>query len=138
MVAQGDRSTRMRTAIPVLLSAMLSASGLAWGAEFAQCAAIGLTDCPQPFDAVLPPAEDMLSWDQRSRVIGFRNTYRLYEGDVFRTLGAKAFPLPPAPHRMPPVHYHMDGQIHGVADYLRRQDVTGLLILKNGRVVYEY
>jgi hypothetical protein len=88
MVAQGDRSTRMCTAIPVLLSAMLSASGLAWGAddidrsivrrfEFAQCAAIGLTDCPQPFDAVLPPAEDMLSWDQRSRVIGFRNTYRL-------------------------------------------------------------
>ncbi len=41
-------------------------------------------------------------------------------------------------HKMPTVQYHMDGQTYRLADYLRRQDVTGLLILKDGRVVYEY
>ncbi len=106
--------------------------------DLAQCESIGLSVCPQPFDAVLPPAEDMLRWDQRSRVIGFRNTYRLYQGDAFRTLGGRVFPLPAALHKMPTVQYHMDGQTYRLADYLRRQDVTGLLILKDGRVVYEY
>jgi CubicO group peptidase (beta-lactamase class C family) len=107
-------------------------------AHMAQCEALGLSSCPQPFDAILPPAEDMLSWDQRSRVVGFRNTYRLYQGDVFRTLGGKAYPLPGALHPMPVVHYHMQGRTYDLAGYLRRQDVTGLLILKDGRIAYEY
>jgi len=106
--------------------------------DLAQCESIGLSACPQPFDEILPPAEDMLSWDQRSRVIGFRNTYRLYQGDVFRTLGGKVFPLPAALYKMPTVRYHMDGQPYRLADYLRRQNVTGLLILKDAQVVYEY
>jgi CubicO group peptidase (beta-lactamase class C family) len=99
---------------------------------------IGLTTCPQPFDAVLQLPSEMLNWDQRSRIIGFRNTYRLYPGDVFHTLGAKAYPLSPAPYKMPPLHYKMDGQHYRLEDYLQRQNVTGLLILKNGRVAYEY
>ncbi len=106
--------------------------------ELAQCRAVGFAACPQPFDALLPPAADMLSWDQRSRVIGFRNTYRLYAGDVFRTRGFKAHPLPPAPYKLPPLHYQMDGQTHGLDDYLRHQEVTGFLILKDGLVAYEY
>jgi CubicO group peptidase (beta-lactamase class C family) len=106
--------------------------------DLAQCRAIGLEVCPQPFDADLPPTTDMLTWDQRSRVIGFRNTYRLYEGDVFHARGAKVYPLPPALYKMPSVQYQMDGQTLRLNDYLRRQDVTGLLILKNGHVVYEF
>jgi len=80
----------------------------------------------------------MLSWDQRSRVIGFRNTYRLYPGDVFRTRGTKAYPLAPAPYKLPKLRYQMDGQSLGLSDYLRHQAVTGFLILKDGRVAYEY
>ncbi len=99
---------------------------------------MGLSACPQPFDTVLPAAKDMLSWDQDSRVVGFRNTYRLYHGDVFRTLGGKPYPLPPSPYKMPPLQYEMDGQTYHLSDYLHRQSVTGLLILKSGRVVYEY
>ena len=99
---------------------------------------VGLTVCPQPFDAVLPPAAEMLSWDQRSRVIGFRNTYRLYPGDVFRTKGAKAYPLPPAPYKLPLLRYQMAGHSYDLGDYLRHQHVTGFLILKDGRVAYEY
>lgn len=104
----------------------------------AQCQAVGLSACPQPFDAVLPLASDMLSWDPQTRIIGFRNTYRMYAGDAFRTLGGRTYPLPPAPYKMPALHYAMDGQTHHLGDYLQRQRVTGLLILKNGRIVYEY
>ncbi len=106
--------------------------------DSAQCQLLGLSTCPQPFDAVLPAAETMLSWDQRSRIIGFRNTYRLYPGDVFRTRGGTAYPLPAANDPMPSVHYRLEGHTYGLADYLRRESVTGLLILKEGRVVYEH
>ncbi len=89
-------------------------------------------------DAVLPAAADMLSWDQRNRVIGFRNTYRLYEGDVFRIRGAAPYPLPPAPYRLPPLRYRIGGRTLRLDDHLRRQAVTGLLVLEDGRVAYEY
>ena len=65
----------------------------------AQCKAIGLSACPEPFDPVLPDPKVMLTWDQKTRVIGFRNTYRQYQGDVFHTLGAKPLPLPLAPRQ---------------------------------------
>lgn len=44
------------------------------------CGGVALSVCPQPFDAKLPDAKKMLSWDQASRVIGFRNDYRIYPG----------------------------------------------------------
>lgn len=114
-----------------------AAAALPSGAP-AQCHAIGLSTCPEPFDPVLPDPKDMLTWDQKTRVIGFRNTYRQYHGDVFHTLGAKPLPLPPAPGKMPPARYTLDGHAYGLHDYLRHEQVTGLLILKNGRIAYEY
>ena len=80
----------------------------------------------------------MLHWDQDSRTIGFRNTYRLYPADAFHTRGAKPYPLPPAATPLPAVVYHMDGRMLNLADFRRRQHVTGLLILKSGRIAYEY
>jgi len=99
---------------------------------------MGLSECPRPFDAVLPEAADMLTWDPASRVIGFRNTYRLYRGDVFHTQGAEPYPLPAADTAFPSLAYHMDGRSWTLADYRRRQHVTGLLILKDARIAYEY
>ena len=98
----------------------------------------GLSRCPQPFDAVLPQAQDMLTWDKDARVVGFRNTYRLYPGDVIHRFGGKPYPLPRMHASLPAVSYHMDGRRYGLADYRRRQNVAGLLILKNDRVAYEY
>src|SRR5580704_14207460 len=113
----------------------LEKSGLS---QVSQCEAIGLSACPMPFDAVVPSAVDMLTWDQGTRIIGFRNTYRLYKGDVFRTLGRKAYTLLPASYNLPLLRYRMDGHAYRIADYVRRQSVVGLLILKDDRIVYEY
>jgi CubicO group peptidase (beta-lactamase class C family) len=149
MAVNGDSGARMRAPMRVSLATMFAMMGLAdlarggdlsanQPSESAQCESIGLSACPQPFDGMLPPAETMLSWDQSSRVIGFRNTYRLYQGDVFRTLAGKVYALPLAPYPMPAVRYRFEGHTYDLTDYLRRQDVTGLLILKEGQVVYEY
>lgn len=104
----------------------------------ATCTEFGLSECPAPFDPSLPKPEEMLTWDPASRVIGFRNTYRLYRGDVFHTRGAEPYPLPIADAGLPPVAYHMDAERLTLADYRDRQHVAGLLILKRGRIVYEY
>jgi hypothetical protein len=117
------------------LTAVVSDSN---GPATGRCKSFGLASCPEPFDPALPPAATMLSWDQPSRVIGFRNTYRLYQGDVFRTSGAKAAPLPVSLHALHAVQYHMDGHAYALPDYLRHQDVAGLLVLKDGKIVYEY
>jgi CubicO group peptidase (beta-lactamase class C family) len=106
--------------------------------QLAQCVTLGLSTCPQPFDAVLPDPAHMLSWDQHTRVVGFRNTFRQYPADVIHTQGGNAYPLPEANEAMPPVLYKMDGHTYRLKDYLQRQSVTGLLILKNGQRVYEY
>ncbi|MCY1390217.1 Beta-lactamase [compost metagenome] len=102
------------------------------------CGVPGLLVCPQPFDQTLPNPKNMLTWDQDTRVIGFRNTYRLYEGDVFTPQGAKPFPLPDAGKKLPAIQYSMNGVNYNIDNYLANQSATGLLILKDGKVVYEY
>ena len=102
------------------------------------CASIGLNPCPVPFDADLPAAAQMLDWDRATRVIGFRNTYRLYAGDVFHTDGATPFPLPNAKLALPRVSYRFEGRQYQLSDYLQHQNVTGLLVLKDGQIAYEF
>ena len=104
----------------------------------AACGVAGLKVCPQPFDKTLPDPHAMLTWDQDTRVVGFRNTYRLYEGDVFSSNDAKPYPLPPASQALPAIHYSMNGTTYNLDNYLANQSVTGLLILKDGKIAYEY
>lgn len=78
----------------------------------------------------------MLTWSQAERVIGFRNTYRTYPGSVFRCGPVR--PLPAAPQPLTDVAYQFGGATHHLADYLEHQNATGLLVLKDGRIAYEY
>lgn len=128
----------IRTSLTAL-AVVAAMSGVAHAAEDkGPCGVPGLKTCPQPFDKTLPAAKDMLNWDQATRVVGFRNTYRLYGGDVFSTQGAKPFPLPEAAHKLDAVRYTLDGKPQGIADYERNQSVTGLLIIKDGKIAYEH
>jgi CubicO group peptidase (beta-lactamase class C family) len=80
----------------------------------------------------------MLIWSQEQRVVGFRNTYRQYPGDVFHADPGHVLPLPAYSGKLPPLHYLMDHRDWGLQDYLQHQNVTGLLVLKDGRIVYEH
>lgn len=104
----------------------------------AQCEALGLAQCPAPFDAVLPPAKDMLTWSQSQRVVGFRNTYRQYRADVFHADPANVHALPERGLPFAPPRYRVKDQVFGFEDYLRHQDATGLLVLKDGQIAYEH
>lgn len=122
-----------------ILFLMLALPFTGKGAEpVEQCRAIGLSECPLPFDTALPFPSEMLQWDQATRLVGFRNNYRLYPGDVFINRGATPFPLRSLDRKLPNVTYRLNGQDYSLEDYLRRQDVVGLLLLRNGKIVYEY
>ena len=146
MNKSGTKPRRAVSSHGAALAGMLAALGVALPAmaapaaadqALAECTAIGLSACPQPFDATIPPPGGMLQWDPATRLIGFRNTYRQYPGDVFHSRGATPYPLPPAAAALPPLHYRMDGKSLGLEDYLKRESITGLLVLKDGHVVIE-
>src|SRR6202012_5453036 len=48
------------------------------------------------------------------------------------------YPLPRARHPLTSLHYRLSGRRYALEDYLRRQAVTRLLILKDGAIAYEY
>lgn len=121
-----------------LLCALLLGSTAAARASTASeaCQKLGLSSCPIPTDKTLPAAKDMLTWGQAQRVIGFRNDWRMYEGDVFKA--GTPSPLPVALQDLSAVHYEVDAKRYTLADYLSRNNVTGLMVIKSGRIVYRY
>jgi CubicO group peptidase (beta-lactamase class C family) len=139
-----------RLSVPLVLALLVPATGSGSGdtrapptmaaatSDHAQCRVLGLTQCPAPFDAALPPAKDMLTWTQSERVVGFRNTYRQYRADVFHADPANVHALPDRGVPLAPVRYRVKGQVFSLEDYLRHQDVTGLLVLEDGRIAYEH
>ena len=118
-------------ALPVLAHAAPGPAG-------SDCRSLQLTECPTPFDRNLPDARAMLSWQGEDRVVGLRNTWRLYPGDVFRTGHGAPAPLPRADRPLTDVRYRLAGQARDLAAYLAHQRVAGLLLLKNGRIALEY
>jgi len=109
---------------------------------FAQydCNSLGLKDCPSPLDKNLPAAHDMLSWSQNDRIIGFRNTYRLYDGSVFRPDRKNTLTLPKSKSNLNnnTISYSINNKKYDLNQYLKNQNVTGLIILKDGKVALEY
>lgn len=99
------------------------------------CNVAGLT-CPDNVDKTIPAVKDMLKWDQQDRVIGFRNDYRSYTGDVFKA--GTGNPIPRDLKDLSDVSYDYQNHTYNLNDYLKRNDVVGMLIIKNGKVVWEY
>ncbi|WP_253377827.1 serine hydrolase domain-containing protein [unidentified bacterial endosymbiont] len=118
-----------------LLAGLVASSLLASGA-MAACKGTDLQTCPAPFDAYLPDPHNMLTWSQTDRVIGFRNDYRNYAGDRFRH--GNATPLLAAEKPLTDAHYRVNGRRNTLQDYLKRQNVSGMLVLKNGKIAWKY
>ena len=78
----------------------------------------------------------MLTWSQSDRVVGFRNDYRNYAGDVFHH--GNATPLPAAAKQLTDASYRVNGKTYHLQDYLQRQNVSGMLVLKDGKIAWKY
>jgi len=122
--------------LAVAMSAAVSFMTPAFAEQPQDCGGIELSTCPTPFDKTLPDTKDMLNWDQAARVIGFRNDYRNYAGDVFRH--GKATPFVQAEKQLQDPTYSVNGKTYTLQDYLKRENVTGMLVLKNGKIAYKY
>ena len=118
-------------AVPAIL-------GGALGSGVSDCDSLRLAACPTPVDKRLPAAREMLSWQGEDRVVGLRNTWRLYPGDVFRTGGGTPSPLPRDDRPLTDIHYRFSGELRDLAAYRTHQRLAGLLLLKNGRIALEY
>lgn len=103
------------TSLSVLALALLAGATQAADSK-GPCGVPGLERCPQPFDKVLPTPKDMVTWDQATRVVGFRNTYRMYHGYAFRNHGTKPYPLTEASKKLKDVSYRIDGKSYNLAD----------------------
>ncbi|WP_158781478.1 serine hydrolase [Pantoea sp. BAV 3049] len=120
-----------------LLAACLGLTFQSQAAEpHTACGAPQLSTCPQPVDKNLPDVKDMLTWNQQDRVVGFRNDFRSYPGDVFRH--GKSTPLTYASRDLSSAVYRIHGQQYHLQDYVRRNNVTGMMVIKDGKVAWEY
>lgn len=100
------------------------------------CGVPELTQCPTPIDETLPDVKDMLKWNSRDRIIGFRNSYRSYPADVFKHGTPR--PLTRQIHDMSSVSYTVDGHSYNLQEYVERNKVVALMAIKNGVVVLEF
>jgi CubicO group peptidase (beta-lactamase class C family) len=125
-------------AAPWIIEAAHASDGAATGTAETDCRKLGLERCPEPFDAEVPAAADMLRWSSAERVVGFRNTYRQYASDVFHADPRAVFALKSRPKADFRPRYRLQQHEYGLNEYLRHQAVTGLLILQHDQILYEY
>lgn len=82
------------------------------------------------------PIDNLLFWDTAQKVAGFRNMQRL---TPTRAIAAAAdpYPLPARPADLSAFVFSWQGESLSLDDYVRRQNVAGLLVVQDGFVVYE-
>ncbi|MEJ8851410.1 serine hydrolase [Variovorax rhizosphaerae] len=82
----------------------------------------------------LPRGEDFLLFSPPRQAYGYRNVDKLFATRVIRR-GAERIELPRGPEISP--RYERDGALVDVGSFMDRNDVAGLLVIKNGQVVHE-
>jgi CubicO group peptidase (beta-lactamase class C family) len=82
-----------------------------------------------------PPA-NTLFWTPEQQVAGYRNSDRIF---LTRTIkaGDSVYPLPAAKVDLGDVKIELDGTTMTVNEYFTRQSVAGLLVIKDGKILYE-
>ncbi|MDB5475909.1 MAG: beta-lactamase [Phenylobacterium sp.] len=82
-----------------------------------------------------PPTPSILVWKGETQAKGYRTIEAIYQTHTIKR-GSKVHPLPRAAHQIDPT-FQYDGKTWTVADYMTAYRVSGLLVLKDGKVVLE-
>jgi len=108
------------------------------GAAAGAAAADGTVSYDQSSDAGhMPPADSSgLFWQGREQVAGFRNIDQLAPVRWIRA-DERLLELPRAERDLGGVTLEFEGATLTVDDYVRRQRTAGLLVIHDGRIVYE-
>jgi CubicO group peptidase (beta-lactamase class C family) len=89
----------------------------------------------------LGPPTGLLTWTPEQQRVGYRNIDRILPTrELTRVITAArpAYPLPSALKDLSKVAFEIDGKKYTTVDYLQHNHVAGLLVIKNGSVVYEH
>jgi CubicO group peptidase (beta-lactamase class C family) len=86
--------------------------------------------------ANLGPANRTLFWTPEQQVAGYRNFDHVYESRSIPA-GGEPYPLESAPRDFSAVTYQVDGVTYTLDDYVRDKRVTGLLVVKDDRILLE-
>jgi CubicO group peptidase (beta-lactamase class C family) len=106
--------------------------GLAMGLALAATA----THAQVSVDPNRPKAiASILDWRGEEQAKGFRDIEHIFKTNTIRR-GAKVRPLPVSAHQIAPT-FAYDGKTWTVDDYMKAYRVSGLLVLKDGRIVLE-
>lgn len=127
---------KMKTGVCLIALCLSAALQVNMAQAASGCPVAELSVCPAPLDARLPDVKEMLTWNQQQRVVGFRNDYRSYSGDVFKA--DRAVAIPHAPEDLSAVSYQYEGKTYALNDYLKRNSVTGMMVIKDGKIVWDY
>ncbi len=126
MIQPGAISGGMRAT--VALGIVLSATA----AAFAAAPFIDPADDEKYFG----PPERQLFWTPAQQVAGYRNMAKIFPTRPVAA-GGRPLVLPYARKNLGAVKIHYDGGVMTADEYFERQSVAGLLVIKNGEIVYE-
>lgn len=116
----------MKISLATLALSMCAASG-----------GVGATTADPVEDAAhFGPPDRILFWSQAQKVAGFRNMDKIVWTREVRA-GDKVLPLPEAGADLSGFEFRHNGNSMSVADYFNSQNVAGLLVIKDGKIVYE-
>jgi len=82
-----------------------------------------------------PPGEDLF-WTTAQKVAGFRNLEKLAWTRTIEA-GGDIYPLPVRKIDLSDFQFNFEETVITLEDYIREQNVAGLLIIKDGYIVYE-
>jgi CubicO group peptidase (beta-lactamase class C family) len=77
-----------------------------------------------------------LFWTPEQKVAGFRNSDRIFWTRTIEA-GGSAHPLPQAKRDLSDVEIKRDDATMTVDEYFKKQNVAGLLVIKDGNILYE-
>ncbi len=81
-------------------------------------------------------AEGILFWTPEQQITGYRNIDELSPTREILA-GPIAYPLIPAQRNLQDFRYRYNGRKHSIDDYMRLQNVAGVIAIKKGRVILE-
>lgn len=93
-----------------------------------------LRERPDPYDDRFPSPRDTLSWSPEERILGLRNTWRMYPGTVFTPSSTVKWEYG-SPIKL---SYNFKGENKNLSDYVVSQHAGGLILLHKGKIVHEY
>lgn len=81
----------------------------------------------------LPDPTELFQWSTMDKLVGFSHTKDIYASEAFHA----GFSVPLEKINAPSFTYDYAGKKRTVDDYMEREKVAGLLVLKNGKIAIE-